>query len=47
MFNANTIRIYTYNDNGDTVSFKDYEDTDFMKRLRLGAGFGFLKYLLL
>ena len=40
MLNANTVRIYDYNGNGDTVSFSDYSDNDFMKRLRLGMGIG-------
>ncbi len=42
MFNANTIRIYEFNSTGDTVSYSDYSDSDFMKRLRLGAGIGLI-----
>lgn len=42
MFNANTIRIYDYNDEGEVVSFSDYTDSDFIKRLRIGAGFGII-----
>ena len=40
MFNANTIREYTYNEVDGSVGSRDYEDVDFMKRLRLGAGIG-------
>jgi len=38
-FNANTIRTYTYSDSGE-VTWIDDEDSDFMKRVRLGIGFG-------
>ncbi len=40
LFNANKLRIYNYNSVGETVGYSDYADTDFMKRLRLGAGLG-------
>ena len=40
LLNANTTRIYNYSADGSVVSFSDYTDSDFMKRLRLGAGFG-------
>jgi len=41
LFNANTIRIYNYNTaTGEIVSFSDYTDSDAIKRLRIGAGFG-------
>jgi len=43
MFNANTIRVYDYpsTSNGTLeVAYTDYEDTDMMKRLRLGMGIG-------
>jgi len=36
MFNANTIRIYNFNTTSD-VTFTDYSESDFMKRIRLGA----------
>jgi len=42
MFNENTIRIYDYNDDGEVVAFSDYTDSDFIKRLRIGAGFGII-----
>lgn len=35
VFNANKYRIYNLDQN-DVVSFTDYEDTDFLKRLRFG-----------
>lgn len=35
VFNANTYRIYNLDEN-DEVSFTDYDDTDFLKRLRFG-----------
>ena len=41
MFNANTIRTYTYS-GSDVISFEDDTDSDFMKRLRLGAGIGLI-----
>jgi len=39
LFNANQIRIYNYSSSGD-VTYNDYDDTDMMKRIRLGAGMG-------
>ncbi len=36
MFNANITRIYDYHD-GDHVTYTDYEESDIMKRIRLGA----------
>ncbi len=42
MFNANKIRVYTFDQTNDTQSYEDYADSDFMKRLRLGAGIGFI-----
>ena len=36
MFNANITRIYDYN-NADNVTYTDYEESDIMKRIRLGA----------
>jgi len=36
MFNANIIRTYTYSDD-DTVTYIDDEESDIMKRIRLGA----------
>lgn len=36
LFNANKYRIYNLDDANDEVSYNDYEDTDFMKRLRFG-----------
>jgi len=42
MFNANKLRVYTYNSDPNKVTYKDYRDSDFMKRLRLGAGFRFV-----
>jgi len=39
LFNANTIRKYPYNGT-DEVTYVDYTDSDFMKRLRIGVGVG-------
>lgn len=39
MFNANVTRIYDYSTTNE-VSYSDYSETDFMKRIRLGAGIG-------
>jgi len=36
MFNANSVRIYDFSTN-DEVTFTDYSEADFMKRIRLGA----------
>jgi hypothetical protein len=36
MFNANTVRIYDFSTN-DEVKYTDYTESDFMKRIRLGA----------
>ncbi len=41
MLNANIIREYTYSAT-DEVTYRDYEDSDFMKRLRLGVGIGLI-----
>ncbi|MEA1982645.1 MAG: conjugal transfer protein TraF [Campylobacterota bacterium] len=41
MFNANTVRFYSFGDDG-SVSHTDLVDSDFMKRLRLGAGIGLI-----
>lgn len=40
MFNANEVRVYTFDEGSDTSSYIDYTDSDFLKRLRIGAGFG-------
>jgi len=42
LFNENSIRIYNYNDDGEIVTFSDYTDSDFIKRLRIGAGVGLI-----
>jgi len=42
IFNENKVRIYTFDEGNDTKSYVDYTDSDFMKRLRLGAGFGLI-----
>jgi hypothetical protein len=42
LFNANTIRLYDPNIIDDSVTFTDYTDSDFMKRLRLGIGIGLI-----
>jgi len=39
--NANTIRFYEYTDN-EITAYTDYEDSDMMKRLRLGVGIGII-----
>ncbi|PKG38465.1 conjugal transfer protein TraF [Psychromonas sp. Urea-02u-13] len=36
LFNANKYRIYNLDDINDDVSYSDYDDSDFLKRLRLG-----------
>jgi len=36
MFNANSVRIYNFSDTSN-VTFTDYSESDFMKRVRLGA----------
>jgi len=38
LFNANKLRIYTYDDRGTTVAYNDYTTSDFLKHLRLGTG---------
>jgi hypothetical protein len=40
MFNANELRVYNYNSDGDTVSYSDYATSSFVKNLRLGTSFG-------
>jgi len=40
LFNANKLRIYNYNENGDTVSYTDYDSSVLMKHLRFGASLG-------
>lgn len=42
MFNANKLRVYTFNQSDDSATYKDYEDNDFVKRLRLGVGVGLI-----
>ena len=39
IFNANQIRIYDYSTNGE-VQYTDYDESDYMKRLRVGVGVG-------
>jgi len=41
MFNANVTRIYDFSDS-DNVEYSDYEESDFMKRIRVGAGIGLM-----
>ena len=41
LFNANTIRDYTYSDT-DEVTYVDYTDSDFVKRIRVGVGVGLI-----
>ena len=41
LLNENTVRQYTFASGGE-VSYEDYTDADFMKRLRLGAGMGLI-----
>lgn len=40
LFNANKVRIYQFNGENDQVLYTDYAESDFMKRLRLGASLG-------
>ena len=42
IFNANKLRIYNYNDDGDTVDYTDYETSDFIKHLRVGTSVGLI-----
>jgi len=36
LFNANTFRVYDLDGPDDQISYSDYDDTDFLKRLRFG-----------
>jgi hypothetical protein len=47
LFNANEVRMYDYNAASDSVTYTDYEDGGFMKRLRLGAQLGLIDTSLL
>ncbi|MCX6077594.1 MAG: conjugal transfer protein TraF [Campylobacterales bacterium] len=40
MFNANKVRLFNYNGINNSVLYSDYAESDFMKRVRLGAGLG-------
>jgi hypothetical protein len=40
LLNANKLRIYNYNDNGDTVSYNDYDSTSFIKHFKVGTSIG-------
>jgi len=40
LLNANKLRIYNYNANGDTVSYTDYDSSMLMKHLRFGTAIG-------
>lgn len=40
LFNENILRMYNYNPIDDSIKYTDYEDSNFMKRLRIGASFG-------
>ena len=42
MFNANRVRQYTFDEGTGSSTFVDYEDSGFMKRLRVGAGIGLI-----
>ncbi len=42
LFNANEIRVYTFDEGSGSQSYIDYSDSDVMKRLRLGAGVGII-----
>ena len=41
LFNANKVRIYDFSD-ANNVEYTDYEESDMIKRLRLGASFGLI-----
>ena len=41
LFNANKVRIYDFSD-ANKVEYSDYEESDMIKRLRLGASFGLI-----
>jgi len=40
LLNANKLRIYNYNADGDAVSYTDYDSVDMIKNIRLGVGMG-------
>ena len=40
VFNANKIRMYDYNAVDDSVVYTDYDESDYMKKLRVGLGIG-------
>ena len=42
LLNANVLRMYDYNPIDDSVTYTDYEDSGFMKRLRLGVSLSLL-----
>ncbi len=42
LFNANKLRIYDYNGDDNSVNYTDYDTSDFMKNLRIGAGIGLI-----
>ncbi len=42
MFNANETRIYVYDENSNISGYNDYEESDMMKRIRLGAAIGLI-----
>ena len=38
--NANKLRVYNYNENGDTVSYTDYDTNSMIKHIHLGTSIG-------
>ncbi len=42
LLNANKLRMYDFDEDGNVVAYTDYETGDFMKNLRLGAGVGLI-----
>jgi len=39
---ANKLRIYDYNDEGETVGYRDYDSSDFIKNINFGVGIDLL-----
>ncbi len=42
LFEANKVRLYDYNDEGNVVKYTDYSESDVTKRLRLGVNVGLI-----
>lgn len=42
ILSANTLRIYNYNENGDTYSYTDYDESNIIKKINLGMNIGII-----